>query len=258
VSVNGSLHRAERRQALLESIQMHGRLEASAAAAELGTSTETIRKDLVVLEDEGLLMRVHGGAIRLSSLTFEPNVGSRNANLDEKRRIAAKAIDEVPQGGAVFIDAGSTTQVFVELLKGPLNLQVFTNAQPIAGALVRKHFTNCHALGGRVRPNTLAVVGPLAQHIFDDYRFDVAFVGTNAASFGRGLCTPDPEEAAVKGAIIRSSDRVVLLADHTKFGRDSLVKYADLEDLDLVITGVEIEPEKRAALADVGLEVYLA
>jgi len=258
VSVAGSLHGAERRQSLLDSIRTHGRLEAAAAAAELGTSTETIRKDLVVLEEQGLLRRVHGGAIQVESLTFEPDVGSRTENLAEKRRIAAMAIDEVPQAGAIFIDAGSTTQVFAELLNGSPGLQVFTNALTVAGALARKHFMNCHTLGGRVRPNSLAVVGPLAQRVFDDYRFDVAFVGTNAASFGRGLCTPDPEEAAIKRAIIRSSDRVVLLADHTKFGRDSLVKYADLREVDLVISGVEIEPEKRAALADVGMEVHLA
>jgi DeoR family fructose operon transcriptional repressor len=98
----------------------------------------------------------------------------------------------------------------------------------------------------------------LAQRVFDDFRFDVAFVGTNAASFSRGLCTPDPEEAAIKRAMIVNSERVLLLADHTKFGRNSLVKYADLDEIDLVITGTELEAEQRAALADAGVEVELA
>ena len=123
---------------------------------------------------------------------------------------------------------------------------------------MRRHFLNCHTLGGRVRPNSLGEVGPLAQRVFADYRFDVAFVGTNAASFGRGLCTPDPEEATIKRLIITSSDRVVLLADHTKFGRDSLVKYATLADVDLVVTGTELEADKRAALAEAGVETVLA
>jgi len=257
VASAGNMLGAERRQALIRAIQTDGRVEVATAAAELGTSTETIRKDLVVLEEQGLLKRVHGGAIQAQLLTFEPDVGSRTEDLAEKRRIATRALEEVPQDGAIFIDAGSTTHLFAELLTGTPALQVFTNALTVAGALARRQFVNCHTLGGRIRPNSLSEVGPLAQRVFDGYRFDVAFVGTNAASFDRGLCTPDPEEAAIKRLIITSSDRVVLLADHTKFGRDSLLKYADFEEIDLVITGVELAEEKRAALADAGVDTVL-
>ena len=254
----GTLLVAERRQALIDAVRTRGRLEVAAAAAELGTSTETIRKDLIALESQGLLNRVHGGALALQSLTFEPDIGSRTENLAEKRRIAARALEEVPRDGAIFIDAGSTTQVFAEILIAGPGLQVFTNALTVAGILAGKHFLNCHTVGGRVRPNSLAEVGSLAQRVFDDFRFDVAFVGTNAASFNRGLCTPDPEEAAIKRAIIVNSERVLLLADHTKFGRNSLVKYADLDEIDLVITGTELEAEQRAALVEAGAEVELA
>ena len=254
----GTLMVSERRQALIDAVRTRGRLESAAAAAELGTSTETIRKDLIALESQGLLNRVHGGALALQSLTFEPDIGSRTENLAEKRRIAARALAEVPRDGAIFIDAGSTTQVFAEILIAAPGLLVFTNALTVAGIFAGKHFLNCHTVGGRVRPNSLAEVGSLAQRVFDDFRFDVAFVGTNAASFSRGLCTPDPEEAAIKRAIIVNSERVLLLADHTKFGRNSLVKYADLDEIDLVITGTELEAEQRAALADAGAEVELA
>lgn len=254
----GTLLVAERRQALIDAVRTHGRLEVAAAASELGTSNETIRKDLIALEAQGLLRRVHGGALQLQSMTFEPDVGNRRENLAEKRRIAARAIAEVPEDGAIFIDAGSTTQVFAELLVGTPGLRVFTNALTVAGTLAAKDFLDCHTVGGRVRPSSLAEVGSLAQRVFDDFRFDVAFVGTNAASFSRGLCTPDPEEAVIKRAMIVSSTRVVLLADHTKFGRDSLVKYADLDEIDLVLTGVEIEDEQAAALADAGVATELA
>jgi DeoR family fructose operon transcriptional repressor len=254
----GTLMVSERRQALIDAVRTRGRLESAAAAAELGTSTETIRKDLIALESQGLLNRVHGGALALQSLTFEPDIGSRTENLAEKRRIAARALAEVPRDGAIFIDAGSTTQVFAEILIAAPGLLVFTNALTVAGILAGKHFLNCHTVGGRVRPNSLAEVGSLAQRVLDDFRFDVAFVGTNAASFSRGLCTPDPEEAAIKRAIIVNSERVLLLADHTKFGRNSLVKFADLDEIDLVITGTELEAEQRAALAEAGAEVELA
>jgi len=258
---NGStLLVAERRQELLNAVRTRGRVEVARAASELGTSTETIRKDLVALESQGLLRRVHGGALQVSSMTFEPDVVNRTENFKEKGRIAAKAIEEVPEGGAIFIDAGSTTQVFAELLEGRAGLHVFTNALTVARILAGKPLISCHTLGGRVRPKTLAEVGAWTQRVLDDshFHFDVAFVGTNAISFDRGLCTPDPEEAAIKRGMIVNSERVVLLADHTKFGQNSLVKYADLAQINLVITGVEIEDEHLMALTDAGVETELA
>lgn len=254
----GTLLVAERRQALINAVRTRGRLEVATAASELGTSTETIRKDLIALEAQGLLRRVHGGALRLTSMTFEPDVASRTENLEEKRRIGARALEEVPEDGAIFIDAGSTTQVFAELLQGAAGLQVFTNALTVAGVLAGKTLLSCHTLGGRVRPKSLAEVGSRAERVLEDYHFDVAFVGTNAASFSRGLSTPDPEEAAIKRGIIVNSERVVLLVDHTKFARNSLVKYADLAEIDLVVTGVETEDAHRRALTDAGVGTELA
>jgi DeoR family fructose operon transcriptional repressor len=256
VTKGNTLLVAERRQELLNTVRSLGRLEVARAASELKTSTETIRKDLVALESQGLLRRVHGGALHVPSMTFEPDVASRT----EKHRIAARAIEEVPEGGAIFIDAGSTTLVFAELLEGRAGLRVFTNALTVARILAGKPFLSCHTLGGRVRPKTLAEVGSWTERLLDDshFHFDVAFVGTNAISFSRGLCTPDPEEAAVKRGMIVHSERVVLLADHTKFGQNSLVKYADLAEIDLVITGVEIEDEHHSALTEAGLETELA
>jgi len=254
----GNLLGAERRQTLIRVVQTDGRVQVATAAAEFGTSTETIRKDLVFLEKQGLLKRVHGGAIQAQLLTFEPDVYSRTEDLAEKRRIALRALEEVPQDGAIFIDAGSTTRIFAELLTGTPGLRVFTNALNVAVTLARRNFLNCHTLGGRIRPKSLSEVGPVARAAFEDYRFDVAFVGTNAVSFDRGLCTPDPEEAAIKRLVINSSDRVLLLADHTKFGCNSVAKYADFDEIDLIITGVELEEQQRASLTDSGVKTVFA
>jgi DeoR family fructose operon transcriptional repressor len=251
---------AERRQELVNRVRTRGRLEVGEAAAALGTSTETIRKDLIALEAAGLLRRVHGGALQVPSMTFEPDTANRTENLKEKRRIAARALEEVPEEGAIFIDAGSTTQVFAEYLTGRPGLHVFTNALTVAGIVAGKPLLSCHTLGGRVRGSTLAEVGSWTQRALENFHFhfDVAFIGTNAISFSRGLCTPDPEEAAVKRGMIVNSERVVLLADHTKFAQNSFVKYADLAEIDLIITGIEIEDKHRVALADAGVETQLA
>jgi DeoR family fructose operon transcriptional repressor len=259
VTNEGTLLVAERRQQLLDVVRTRGRLEVARVASEFGTSTETIRKDLIALESRGLLRRVHGGALQMASMTFEVDVASRAENLEEKGRIVARAIEEVPEEGAIFIDAGSTTLVFAELLQGRAGLSVFTNSLMVARIAAGKPFFSCHTLGGRVRPKTLAEVGSWTERVLDDslFHFDVAFVGANAISFKRGLCTPDPEEAAVKRGMIVNSERVVLLADHTKFGQNSLVRYADLGEIDLVITGVEIEDDHRLAITDAGVETVL-
>lgn len=236
----------ERRQSLVERLRTDGRIDASAAAVDLETSVETIRKDLIALESQGLATRVHGGAIPLHMSTFEPDVASRVTEMAQKRRIALAAVEHIPAGGSVFIDAGSTTGVFAEAIPAGKTLTVFTNTLTVATTLAAKPGVECSTLGGRVRATTLAEVGAWATRSLSELHVDVAFVGTNAVSEQRGLSTPDSDEAAIKRLMIEGAATTVLLADHTKFGKDSLVRYASLDDLDTVITGVELGTAERA------------
>lgn len=249
--------RPERLRRLTEMIQTHGRLTVAEAAAELRTSTETIRKDLVTLEGQGVLRRVHGGALHVESMTHEPEVATRGANVEEKRRIAEAALAHLPQAGAIFIDAGSTTEELVRLFPNR-RLTVFTNTLTVASALAALSEVRVHTLGGRVRAETLAEVGSQALATISTLSFDLAYVGTNAISVERGLSTPDVEEASVKAAMIRNAERSCLLADHTKFARTSLVRYAGVEELDLIVTGRELDAQHRSALKGLDVEVSYA
>lgn len=182
--------------------------------------------------------------------TFEPDVASRMTEMDEKRRIAQAAIAHIPWGGSIFVDAGSTTALFADLIPAGQSLTVFTNTLTIATTLVAKPGTACSTLGGRVRSTTLAEVGAWAMRTLGDLHFDVAFVGANAVSPRRGLSTPDPDEAAIKRLMLDNASSRVLLADHTKFGQESLVHYAGLNDLDRIITGAELGASERGWLAE--------
>jgi DeoR family fructose operon transcriptional repressor len=249
------LYSAQRQQAIMRSLLTSGRVDASEIAAELSVTTETVRKDLIVLERQGRLRRVHGGAITVHDLAFEPDVSSRVEFADEKRRIAKAALAHLPTDGAVLLDAGSTTARLAELMPPERRLTVFTNTLPIALTLVVKPNLTVHTLGGRVRSRTLAEVDNWAARTLGEINVDVAFVGTNGISLERGLTTPDPAEAHVKQLMLRCARRRILLADHSKVGQVTTCKYGELEDIDLLITDRALPVKQFKALVAAGLDV---
>lgn len=244
-AVSRSRYAVERRQLIVQTVRGQGRVDAAAMAEQLQVSTETIRKDLLQLERSGLLRRVHGGAVAIEDLFFEPAVSARRSNEEEKRRIARTALAELPREGAVFLDAGSTTTILAEMFPADRDLTVFTNTLTIALALVNRPRLSVHTLGGRVRARTFAEVDNWAIRALSEIRVDVAFLGTNSISSERGLSTPDESEAIIKRLILSAARCRILLADHTKYNRTSLFKYGNLSDIDVLVTGDEL-PERDA------------
>jgi DeoR family transcriptional regulator, fructose operon transcriptional repressor len=249
----------ERQLAILERARRDGRADVSKLAAELMVTPETIRRDLTVLERRGLLRRVHGGAISLERLGFEPQLAARAERLtDEKARIAKAALAEVPSEGAILLDAGSTTHYLAELLPQDRELTVITNGLPIALLLAARPAFTVITLGGRVRSRTLAEVDAIALRTLAGFSIDVAFLGTNGISVDGGLTTPDLAEAEVKAAMCRQARRRVLLCDHTKIGRDTLCRFADVADLDVLVTDIGLDERLADELEAAGLTVVRA
>jgi DeoR family fructose operon transcriptional repressor len=249
------LYSAQRQQAILQSLLTSGRVDASDVAAELGVTSETVRKDLIALERQGQLRRVHGGAIPVHGLSFEPEVSARVHFAEEKRRIAKAALKYVPATGTVLFDSGTTPGALAEIMPVDRHLTVFTNTLPIALTLVAKPNLTVYTLGGRVRRTTLAEVDSWAARTLAEINVDVAFVGTNGISVDRGLTTPDAAEGAIKRAMLAAGGRRILLADHSKFGLVSTCKFADLADIDLVITDVDLPNAQYKALRAAGVEM---
>jgi DeoR family transcriptional regulator, fructose operon transcriptional repressor len=242
----------------MTALRATGRVDAAEVAGRLGVTTETVRRDLIDLERQGLLRRVHGGAVPVGPLAYEPAVSARTGYAAEKARIATAALAHLPAGGAVLIDAGSTTARLAERFPADRKLTVYTNTLPIALALIDRPLLTVVVLGGRVRPLTLAGVDDWAVRALGEINVDVAFLGANAISVERGLTTPDPAEAAVKRLMPASARRRILLADHSKVGAVSLCKHADLSDIDLLITDAGLSRAGLDALRAAGLEVELA
>ena len=244
---------AQRHQAIVRTLRSAGRVDVAGVARDLGVTAETVRKDLIRLEQEGLLRRVHGGAIPIEHVAFEPAVSDRTEFTEEKRRIARAAFEHLPAEGSVLLDAGSTIAHLADIFPADRPLTVFTNTLPIAMTLLPRANLTVHTLGGRVRVTTSAEVGPWTDRSLRELNVDIAFLGTNALSLERGLTTPDPAEAATKHLMLAASRRRILLADHSKVGRVSLCKHADLDDLDLFITDAALPDEAHDALVAAGL-----
>jgi len=238
------MYAPERHQAILDTAREWGRVEVAGLARDLAVTPETVRRDLTALERRGVLRRVHGGAIPVERLTAELGVHDRETHAaDEKERIARAALDELPDGGSIILDAGTTTVRLAELLPLDRELTVVTHSIPVANALVDRPNITLHVLGGIVRVRTLAAVGEWTKSQVSEVFADVAFMGTNGLSVERGITTPDLAEAAVKRALITAARRVVVLADHSKFGREDFARVAPLSAVDTVITDSGLDSE---------------
>jgi DeoR family fructose operon transcriptional repressor len=253
------MYAAERQQRIITQARRAGRVEVAALADSLGVTAETVRRDLTALERRGSLRRVHGGAIPVERLEVEPTLATRTGRLaDTKRRIAARALDELPTGGTVILDGGSTTRAVAELLPPDLDLTVITNNIAAAQVLSTHPGISLYVLGGRVRGTTGASVGDWATQALAGVVVDVALVGTNGLSVARGLTTPDQSEALVKRAMVAAARRCVVLTDSSKTGDDHLHRFADLADVDLVITDDDIDEDVVAEIRSAGPDVVTA
>src|SRR5215216_4014298 len=153
------MYAEERQREILRLAREKGRVDVAGLADELSVTAETIRRDLTLLERAGVLRRVHGGAIPVERIGFEPALATRDSVLiEEKERIAKAALAEVPDEGAIILDAGTTTARLAQALPADLELTVVVNSPVIAGMLGIRTNLNVLLLGGRVRGRTLATV----------------------------------------------------------------------------------------------------
>lgn len=222
----------ERRRLILEHARGNGRIEVAEIAIQLDVATETVRRDLKVLEDHGLVRRTHGGAYPTDGAGFETSMGHRSGHrVPEKRRIAVAAAENVGDAETIYLDEGFTPQLVAdELITLQRPLTVVTASLAAAGLLAPVRSMSVILLGGRVRGRTLGTVDYWATNMLSDLVIDLAILGTNGISRERGLTTPDPAVSAVKHKVVLVSRRRLFVGIHTKFGTNSFCKFADVAD----------------------------
>ena len=253
------MFQGERQRAIYQATLEAGRAEVAGLATRFGVTTETIRRDLSDLQKRKLLRRVHGGAVPWESSGFEPLLSVREQkNEDEKRRMAVTALDELPDRGSIIIDSGSTLTQFARSIPRDLTLRVVTNSLTVATRLADHETLDVIVVGGKVRKNTLAMVDTEAVEAIRPLAVDTLFISSDAATETGGLTTPYREEAVLKSAMIHAARRVVALVDHTKFGEDHFIRFAEWSDIDVLVTTGELDPRLAAEIEASGTTVRLA
>ncbi|MBL1068807.1 DeoR/GlpR family DNA-binding transcription regulator [Streptomyces sp. 7-21] len=231
----------ERHRAIVGMARRDGSVEVTRLASELGVAKETIRRDLRALEAHGLLRRTHGGAYPVESAGFETTLAFRSTmHVPEKRRIAAAAAELTGEAETIFIDEGYTPQLIAAHLPRDRPLTVVTASLAAAGTLAGEPSVTVLLLGGRVRGGTLGTVGHWTGAMLSDFVIDLAFIGANGISREHGLTTPDPAVGEVKRRAVAASRRRVFTGIHTKFGASTFSRFADVSEMDVIVTSTRL------------------
>lgn len=258
------MYATERQDLIEKRLNEDGRVSVIELAQSFDVTTETIRRDLAHLEGIGTLRRVHGGAVpRERASTTEPSLTDRlQRHGAAKSAIAVRALSALDSSvGSVYFDAGTTTGAVAARLASRSTgspVEVVTHALTLAQVLAGVPGVSLSVIGGRIRGLTAAAVGSDTVRAIESLRPDVAFLGANGLSAGFGVSTPDPDEAAVKRAMVRSANYVVVASDSSKIGREELVSFAPLSSVDALVTDTEITDADRTELTGLGIEIVLA
>ncbi|RKS80247.1 DeoR/GlpR family transcriptional regulator of sugar metabolism [Motilibacter peucedani] len=246
---------AERRRLISELVRSSGAVSLRDLAQLTGTSEVTVRRDLRHLEAEGLLSRRHGGAVAPESLQEPTHSEKAHVAAAEKAAIAAAAAELVEDGDAIVLGAGTTTQALARRLTRKRDLTVVTNSLLVAQALARAPGVDVVMTGGSLRGSIYALVGGDAEHALSGLRVSTAFMSGNGLTAERGLSTPSMLVAGVDRAIAAAARRVVVLADHTKVGIDTMVQTVATSRIDLLVTDTLAPEDEVAALREDDVEV---
>ena len=248
----------QRHQAILQLLETQNSISVPELVTRFGVSEMTVRRDLDALEKQGLLQRVHGGAIPARSRGYEPPFLTRSLeHREEKHRIAQKAAEFVQDGDSLALDVGTTTMEVAQAIEDKRDLTVITPSYRIAGLLTENPHSRVILTGGILRPGEFSLVGRMAEEAFRNFFVDKLFLGVGGIDLDAGLTEYNIEDALVKQAMIRSAREVTVVADASKFGRVAFAAVAPLEKITRIITDDSLSPDIVSALQERDIEVIL-
>jgi DeoR/GlpR family transcriptional regulator of sugar metabolism len=230
------LFAAERQEKIAAFVANRGKIRLDELAALFDVSQPTLRKDLTVLEQQGLLKRTHGGALSIRAPGERDLMTRFVQNVEAKRAIGRACCDLIEDGEAVFLDCGTTIHHFAQqLATRRVQLTVLTNSPSIAECLADVSGITHIVLGGQLRHKTGGISGPLALEIIERFSIATAFIGGSGIT-EEAITVADFNEAQLKAAIIKRTQRVIVPIDHSKIGVVDFTKVCEPRDIDIVVT----------------------
>lgn len=226
-----------RRASIANSLMNSGKVTISDLAVSLGASEMTIRRDLEILEEDGLARRVRGGAISTQSRSYQPPIMQRSTQeMEAKVRIGQAAAELLSPGETAILDGGTTTLQMARSLNPSLSVTIITSSLLIATELDAKPSATTIVTGGHLRNGEMSLIGSKAEEWFIDVNCDSVFIGAAGLTCEKGITEYNIDDTKIKQAAIRCSRRVVVLADASKIGHIAFVNVVPLLSIDLLVT----------------------
>ncbi|MET8697093.1 DeoR family transcriptional regulator [Streptomyces sp. SID2999] len=259
MSENQNLLAEQRRALIVDEVRRRGGVRVNELTRQLGVSDMTVRRDLDALARQGVLEKVHGGAVPVvEASTHEPGFEAKSGlEPTAKEEIARAAARLVAPGSAIALSGGTTTYTLARQLLEVPDLTVVTNSVRVADVFHTAQRTSGRRPGaatvvltGGVRTPSDSLVGPVADRAIAALHFDLLFLGVHGISAEAGLSTPNLAEAETNRQLVRSARRVVVVADHTKWGTVGLSSFAALDEVDTLVTDGGLPAEARTEIAE--------
>ncbi|SDK01105.1 DeoR/GlpR family DNA-binding transcription regulator [Sediminibacillus albus] len=248
----------ERQQKITEMVDKSGSVRVADLSKQFSVSEETIRRDFEKLEAQGLINRIHGGAVRKEDQKSEIPIPKRKAkNMKEKEMIAMTAASYVKDGDIIAMDASTTTLIMTQYIKGK-NLTVITNSIGVSLELAQESDIRVILIGGYLAESSMSLVGNFAERVIQDYHVDKFFFSCLGVDFKRGVSEIHEDQALVKKQLISISEKLFLLADHSKFGEKSLFRLCDVSQADYLITDNKVSINTIRELNNLGINGIVA
>jgi len=253
---------AERRKFIKELLFKNKSVKVSDLGNLLHVSEETIRRDLLQLEKDGIAEKNYGGAILIEEASSLPGilpVDERKLQYSREKDLIGKAAAQlVKEGQTIILDAGSTTWYVAKNLPVNTNLTVITNAINIAEECSKDETASIYLLGGKLRRKTMSLVGPQVETELKKYNADFVFLGTSGISLRQGFTSSDLYEAEIKRGMVSAGQRIVVVADHSKLEKAGLTTFCHFEETAIFITSDLTDKKIIKEIENRGVEVIIA
>ena len=248
----------KRHQDILDMLKREKHLEVVELCGVLGVSAVTVRKDLKLLEEKGLLHRTHGGASLENPYINERTViDKEKISVEEKKGIAQKAAEKIVENDSIMMASGTTVQALAKFIKPQKKLTVITSSLHVSLQLINDDQVDILQLGGYLRHSSASVIGSYAEKLLQNISCSKLFLGVDGIDFDYGLSTTNLEEAELNKKMLTSAQKVIVLADSSKFGKKSFARICTLGEIDEIITDNNISENTKRRLQELGIKVIV-